>query len=277
MADPWNATTAYGPGSIVTYKGLTYYRSEFPNSATAGTPPSDEMGTDPLGDAIRTWTLWYTTLDLTNLRNRLIPRYFRLVNDWDATTKTQVYYQGMTKYARSAYDDSGLQDFSVGYTAEMDQSGAGFGTVSADKCGVALQQWQETDWTPFVTTPPDVGIYAQVYVKHDLIFQGGNWIEDPTATEPYTWYVFLLFNHPLYFRRNIELAYSWTDNNVSPSVTDIVTHDVIPTDANYCLGDFPNNGTQSYFQPSNAVWTFQLPTATDTLGSVWVKDVESND
>lgn len=277
MADPWDASTAYGPGSIVTYQGLTYLRSDYPNSMTSGTPPSDEMSTDPLGDPIRTWTLWYTTLDLLNLRNRVIPRYFRLIDDYDNVTKTRLYYQGMTNYARSAYDDFGLQSFDVGYTADMDQAGAGFGTVSADKCGVAMQQRQETYWGPFYSTPPDVGISCQTYLRHDLIFQGGNWIEDPTATEPYTWYVFLLFNHPLYFRRSIQLAYYYDDYGVVPTVRHLVTNSITPTDTNYCLGNFPNDGTQSYFQPSNAVWTFQLPTALCVLGSVWVKDVESND
>lgn len=276
MADPWNSTTSYGPGSLVTYNGNTYYRSQYPNTATSGTPPNEEMGTDGLGDPIRTWTLWYTTLDFIGARNKVIPRYFRLVNDWNATTKNLVTYQGMQKFAQSAYEEGPLIYYSNGYTAEMDQSGPGFGTVSADKCGVAMQQVQETGWS-VAETPPFEGIYITTYVRHDLIFQGGNWIEDPTATQPYTYYVFLIFNHPLYFRRNIQLAYTWDDYSVSPVVTRMVTKDYTPNDSNYGMGDFPNNGTQSYFQPSNAVWTFALPTATDVLGTVWVKDVESND
>ena len=261
----------------MTYNGLNYVRSEYPLSPTAGTPPNQEMGTDPAGVPIRTWTLYYLYTETGDTRNRLIPRYFRLITDWNNTTKSIVNYQGMTNYARSAYENTLVQDFSYGYTADMDQDAPGFGNVPADKCGVALQQWQEVVTAPSYLISPDAGISAQAIVYHDLVFQGGNWIQNPSATTPYTYYVFLLFNHPLYFRRNFQLAYSWDDYSESPPVRRIVTTNITPTDKNYCRGEFPDNGSQSYFQPSNAVWTFALPTSSDVLGSVWVKDVESND
>ena len=285
MADPWNSTTFYSWTSQVTYNGLTYVRSQYPIAATAGTPPSEEMGTDPIGDPIRTWTIFRNYADFYNASNTLTPRYFRLVNDWDAATKNFVNYQGMTKFAQSAYDnpnfdpsDSLYTYMDNGYTADMDQENLpNFVGVPADKCGVALQQYQEIPVTYRQFVNPEAGIMAYTQTRHDLIFQGGNWIEDPTATKPYKYYYFLFFNHPLYFRRTIKVAYTWINNSVSPSVMDIVTNDVTPTDANYCRSDFPNNGSQSYFQPSNAVWTFTLPAAGDVLGSIFIKDVESND
>jgi hypothetical protein len=285
MADPWNSATFYSWTSEVTYNGLTYVRSQYPMAATSGTPPSEEMSIDPQGDPIRTWTIFRNYINSYDAGGTLIPRYFRLVEDWDYVTKNTAHYQGMTKFAQSAYDNEYFNPVDPlyaylgnGYTADMDQDDDPYyASVPADKCGVALQQYQEIEDTWRQLIDPQVGIYAYVETRHDLILQAGNWIEDPTATQPFTWYVFLLFNHPLYFRRNIKLAYAWTDYSVSPPVTDIVTKDVIPTDANYCMGDFPNNGSQSYFQPSNAVWTFALSSASGVLGGVWVKDVESND
>jgi len=235
------------------------------------------MGNDPAGVPIRTWTLDFYTTGTGENRNRLIPRYFRLVEEWDNSTKTIVNYQGMTNYATSAYQISFVPDFFSGYTANMDQQDTGFGSVPANKCGVALQQWQEVSEASSYLNSPDAGISARTIIYHDLIFQDGNWIQNPSASQPYTYYVFLLFNHPLYFRREFQLAYWWSDYDYSPPQIKLVTKSVTPSDTNYCRGDFPDNGTQTYFQPSNAVWTFTLPSPADVLGGVWIKDIEAND
>lgn len=284
MADPWDSATYYNPTSEVTYNGLTYFRSQYPQGATAGTPPSEEMGTDDIGDPIRTWTIVRGYFGGYGSEYVLIPRYFRLVNEWDTATKTLLNYQGMTQFAQSAYDniyfdplDPTQAFLQNGYTADMDQENLPYYSgVPADKCGVALQQYQEVPNPYRERIDPEQGMQAYMELRHDLIFQGGDWIENPAATDPYLWYVFLLFNHPLYFRRTFELACQFTDYSVNPPVQNIVTNNVTPTDVNYCQRGFPNNGSQSYYQPSNAVWTFSLA-AGDVLGGPFIKNVESND
>lgn len=259
---------------MVEYNNLVYKRSRFPNTVDVGPPPNEAMGVDPLGEPIRTWTLNQYDFDFLNKRNRIIPRYFRLIQDYD-TVAGFTNYQGMTKFAQSAYNYYFFDiKYSDGYTVEIDQSGSGFGDVPANKCGVALQQRQELNWDTY-ETPPTFGVEAYIIVRQNLIKVGGQWVEDPNAQPPFTYYAFLLFNHPLYFRRVFQLAYYYGDN-ASPSVNHEVTKNFTPTDKNYCRRDFLNNGSESYFQPDNAAWTFTL-SAGDILGSVWVKSIESND
>lgn len=229
------------------------------------------MSTDPKGDPIRTWTIYnqYSAQYLT-----MVPRYFRLVNE----DIEPPYYQGISDFQQSAYDNQyndplpPAAHFTLGYSCGIDQSGDGFRDVPADKCGVAMQQVQETGDPD--TSPPTYGISTQLFIYHDLIYSGGHWIENPSATKPYTYYVFLIFNHPLFFRRTFELAYEYEDNSGNKHTGN---HTYTPTDNNYGTIPFPGTLYQGYFQPSNAVWTFSLPNATDVLGPIYVKSVESND
>ena len=285
MADPWNSATAYGNGSIVSYNGLDYFRSNFPPTQTSGTPPNEEMSVDPKGDPIRTWTLWSLYAELYDpTRNRIIPRYFRLVDERPQETDPPTplkEYQGMSDFQQSAYDNE-FNDpywfnvsFMSGYAVDMDQAGTLFLSTPADKCGVALQQYQEIG--NIFTTPPNVGVGTQLLFRENLILVDGKWIQDFARRRPFKYYVFLIFNHPLYFRRVFQLAYRYRTNL---DVEIDVTTNYTPTDNNYGRGQgtgFPNNGTETYFQPDNAVWQFQLPTAGDTLVHIWVKDIESND
>lgn len=287
MFDPWDSATEYGPGAIVSYNGLDYSRSNFPSTQTSGTPPNEEMSVDPKGDPIRTWTLWGLLAEIYNpKRNRLVPRYFRLVDEKPEETDPPTpikTYQGMTDFQQSAYDNEFNDpaqfdlDLTRGYALAMDQSGTEFLSVPADKCGVCLQQWQEIGDPKKVF--PDRGVGVQLFFRENLILVDGKWKEDPDRVEPYKYYVFLIFNHPLYFRRVFQLAYRYS-NNVGTETN--VTNYYTPTDNNYGRAGggtyiFPNNGTETYFQPDNAVWTFQLPTANDNLVFLWAKDIESND
>jgi len=282
MFDPWEPATPYSPGALVSYNGLEYFRSNFPLTQTMGTPPNQEMSTDPQGTPIRTWSLWGVQPEAYNpKRNRLVPRYFRLVEENPQTTPNT--YQGMTDFQQSAYDNEFNNpsqfdlDLTRGYALEMDQDGAGFLPVPQDKCGVCLQQWQEIGDPKVIF--PERGVGAALFYRINLILVNGKWVPDSNAQKPYIYYVFLIFNHPLYFRRSFELSYRYSNRL---GIEFEVTHTYTPTDDNYGRAGgntyiFPNNGTETYFQPSNAAWTFQLATEYDNLVSIWIKEIESND
>jgi hypothetical protein len=265
----WDPATAYEPGASVSYNGFTYIRSFYPSSPTMGTPPNEEMGTDDNGDAIRTWYFDVPLLKTPPMR----ACYFRLIDESQGGTLSP-YYQGMTQFQQSAYDnrygDFSTADYFNGYTTNIDQSGVGYRSVPADKAGVGMQQIQEASGWPNINivrnTPPLGGIQVQLDYYRNLVFVDGHWIEDPAVHDTYTFYIFVMFNHPLYFRRQITIGLDTGYGVISQSFT--------PTDSNFCTYPLINDyGPQTYFQPDNAAFTLSLP----SISTLWVEDVTSND
>ena len=102
---------------------------------------------------------------------------------------------------------------------------------------------------------------------------GGDSIPHPTA--PRTYYIFVLFNHPLYFRRTITV---WTQIMKTVTVFDpfeqTITYEntytpYVPDDRNYCslfLMDYA-----SYLVPANAAFEIVVPpdVVTETGGTTY--------
>jgi len=244
MADPWNNATAYSPGALVSYNGRDYLRSQYPLTPTTGTPPNEEMGTDDKGDAVRTWMIYtpgYETYSPT-----FNTAYFRLVAPtYSSTSATPDFqYSGEQFLEGNAYSPIVNGDYTYGTTVEVDQAKANPSPTPAspvcpsDKCGVGMQQFAET---------------GQILCGAD---------STPDTVEPRKYHIFVLFNHPLYFRRTITVLtrIQKTVTVYDPPSTVVTYVDTytpyVPDDRNYCSfatlsGD--------YFVPANAAFEIIVP------------------
>ncbi len=338
----WNPSTAYGFGATVTYLGLTYIRSQYPITATAGTNPKQEMGIDPKGDPIRTWELRLPSSNVVTVPFH--SGYFSLkaADRSDGTyikePPLEVYpgkfapqnpYAGESDIQQSAY---GYTNFPspvtevLGQSVEMDQERAATPAgispptpaipaapaMPANKCGLALQQYQETPVPEPIPTDPYLdatNAYAnsglRVYENLTYDPETETWYQDPSA-RPRTYYVFLEFNHPLYFRRQHTITfristYTYTGGYAIPDtdppvvvpptfegVYSSTTKSVTPTDENFWT--FTNQFGEVDLNPANAVTTYILPddeTSEGPYGStdgvnyeiveIFISDIESND
>lgn len=272
MADPWNNATAYSPGALVSYNGRDYLRSQYPPTPTTGTPPNEEMGTDDKGVAIRTWTIYTPGYDAYG--PTFNTTYFRIIQPTYSSDSEQpdFQYAGMTAYAENAYGTIGdPMAFVYGTTVEMDQAKANPAPTPdspvcpADKCGVAMQQFAET---------------GQIFIGAD---------STPDATNPRKYYIYVVFNHPLYFRRTITVltriqkTVTVYDSPDAPVVTYLDTYTLyVPDDRNYC-SIFNLSG--DYFVPANAAFEIIVPedefsstgSTTYVFTSRGVVDATSND
>lgn len=256
----WSPTVAYATGAVVSYNGSDYWRSNFPPGPTAGTPPNEEMGTDTHGDAIRTWTIYMPGMFL--YRPTYHTCYFRLIdppyNSTDLYSEFQ--YPGLTTYQENAYGpmyDVNAVSERIGYSAEYDQPGPGTPPYAAspacpaDKCGVAFQQFQAYIYHPiFPDGPYDVGSGAGLGIQYGK----------PTGADPDSrvYYFWSTFNHPLYFRRTINLLYRFKKITIAVPEA-IITYEsgtvsFTPTDKNYAQWDGPYEYTVA-----NSVGSFTLP------------------
>ena len=320
----WNPTTSYAPGANVSYLGLNYVRSIYPISATSGTNPREEMGTDPKGDAIRTWLLTMPSPSASSQPYHIGYFSIKQPERSDGTyTKTppltsypgKLYpehpYAGASNNQENAYGPIGdPPDVYLGTSVEMDQARSATVTpplpsapvMPANKCGVAMQNIQEVTGTRN-TESAWAGVGLAVY--QNLVFDS---IEDRwKQTFPATgrkFYVFLFFNHPLYFRRQIILSiristYNYTGGYTIPSIPPVdvpgtdegvystTTETVTGTDNNY----WSNVGSLADFiKPANSVFEYALPDNVTTPGpygsidgtiyelvELFVSDVQSND
>lgn len=229
MAD-WNPATSYGPGSVVNYQGLLYGRSSFPVTPTTGTSPKEEMGTDPKGDAIRTWELrqpgprvdtfpfhiGYFSL-LAPARSDGIYANVPPLASYPGKLYPENPYAGATQVQQSAYGYTNFPSYiseMLGESIEMDQARSAVppSTPSAPvmptpKCGVGMQFFQETSTPEPIPTEPYLSSSNGSMGTAVISYQGLTynsvtdvWYQDFGAT-PRIFYAFLFHNHPLYFRR----------------------------------------------------------------------------
>jgi len=282
----WNPSLTYSPGAIVTYGGLTYVRSYFPAGATGGTNPKEELSTDTFGQEIRTWILDVKSPSIVPYPFNI--GYYRLkqissipdgtyikqppLTDYPGKA-TPIGYAGASDEQTSAY---GAIATNLGWTVDMDQAAdaappqPAFPQIEASSCGVAMQQYQGVSSDPVTIkfAGAETGISIFVNLTYNSTTQ--TWYEDSGA-RPRVSYAFLIFNHPLFFRRTHTLyfrisTYTYADTYEIPGDPPIVvpgtfegiystsTQAVIPTDNNYNIsrgGD--------YVQPANAVATYTLP------------------
>jgi hypothetical protein len=234
MATPWSNSTSYSPGAVVSYKGLEYIRSQYPDTATSGTAPNVETSVDPNGDTIRTWRL-NTPL---NNPSPLLTLYFRtqyppVEDDGDFAYS----FPGGQSFQVNAYDYDPFappDQYSIGSSSEWDQATGSTPVCAANSCGVAMQQ------------SPESIIYVQA--------------NGLGATR--TKYIYLTFNHPLYFRRTItvmtiiQVTTTPKDPPGSPTTTYQITNTpVIPDDRSYCSDSLES----SYYVPANSVFSVTVP------------------
>lgn len=258
MADAWDPSVSYSPGAIVTYNGQTYVRSQYPATATGGTPPNQEMSVDSKGVDIRTWTLFVS--GYSGYQPKFHTTYFRITEPSrsEETGQPDFQYSGNQFDATSAYGAIGdLLAFEYGKTVEVDQAKSNPSPTPdspvcpAELCGVAMQQFQEGGF---------VGC-------------GVDSIPHPTA--PRTYYIFVLFNHPLYFRRTITV---WTQIMKTVTVFEpfeqTITYEntytpYVPDDRNYCTLFSMDYG--SYLVPANAAFEIVVPpdVTTSTGGTTY--------
>lgn len=238
MAQPWNSSTPYAGGAVVSYNGLEYVRSNFPVGATSGTPPNEEMGVDTYGNAVRTWTLILTPTRV----QKYVMYYFRLTYPEDGAFD----YSGMQFLASNAYDEPPDQ-YTNGTTKEYDQAKTNPApqpnspVCPSDKCGVAMQAGNS------VGEP-----YIELYYQEGA---GGR-----------TYYHYVIFNHPLYFRRSIsfksKIRVTTTDKN--PPADPVITYTYInttygPDDRNFAFQVDPD-----YYVPANSAFTVIVPPDVNT-------------
>lgn len=266
MAAPWNSSTSYSFGTQVSYNGLIYVRSQYPYAATSGTAPNLEMSVDDKGVDIRTWIL--VTPASYGAGNDLDTFYFRLdfpnVDDPDFAG-----YAGLQFLASDAYDSDSPDEFAPGVTREYDQFTNNPSPIPdnpvcpASKCGVARQ---------FPGLDVDVNIQTSA-----------------ASASSRTYYTWLTFSHPLYFRRAFTIKYKTRLTTTpldppGPPVNDdtTVTETYIPDDRNF--GEFGQ--PLSYLIPANSIFTITIPEDEYTpeytkryylLSSPSVSEIEAND
>lgn len=342
----WDPATSYSQGTTVTYKGLTYLRSPFPPTPTSGVNPKEEMSVDPKGDPIRTWELRLEPLSLMNYAYYPYHiGYFSLqapersdgiytkeppLANYPGKLNPENPYAGPSNQQIGAYGyvtQLNTQQELLGYSVEMDQARAAVppGTdpptpglpyapaMPADKCGVAMQQFKETfspdpppqePWLTANESYASTGVSVYLNLTYDSTTK--TWYQDSSA-RPRIFYVFLMYNHPLYFRRQHTITFristfTYTGGYtipMPPPGPDIIvpgtsegiysssTQGVTGTDTNYCSY---NTLTGDYFQPANAITTYTLPNDVTTPGpygstdgtnyelvEVFVSNVDSND
>lgn len=296
------------------------------------------MGTDPKGDPIRTWELRAPSPSVSSYPFHI--GYFSLLapvrsdgiytkqpplTSYPGKLAPQNPYAGTSDNGSSAYGD--IVDFYpeiIGATIEVDQERPESPAVPpstpaqpyapampSNKCGVAMQQFQET----LAPSPLPVGPYLDasnayagttIGIYRNLTFDSvtDTWYQDFAAT-PRVFYIFLFFNHPLYFRRQHTITfristYSYTGGYTIPGdppvgvdgthegIYSSITQSVTGTDENFWslqAGNF-----SGFIKPSNAITTYTLPddeTTPGPYGSVdgtnyelvecYVSDVEMND
>lgn len=326
----WDISTQYSPGNIVTYNGLTYLRSIYPSSPTSGENPYDQMSVDPLDEPIRSWELIAPSLNKVPVPFNI--GYFSLlaaersdgVYTNDPPCDPPVYpgkllpqhpYAGHLGPIYDAYsyfsESLGSLGSSVLWDQERDAVEADPGpppvsevvsapAMPATSCGVCLQQFQETS-EPLNISYAYAGTAATYKVNLTYNAETESWYEDFYA-RPRIYYIFLLFNHPLFFRRQHTITirtstYEYAEGYYIPGDPPIFvpgTHtgtysseDItrLPTDVNYVTG----NLSSDYYIPVNAIATYQLENDSEEDGpygsktgtnydvvEIFVKSVEPN-
>lgn len=332
--DEWKASTEYSPGTFVTYLGNVYRRSQYPPEPTSGTNPHEQVADDGKGVQIRSWELIAPSINTVGIPFNI--GYFSILAsarsdgvytaappydppDYPGSLAPKNPYIGVTGVIGNAYglvSHAGIPKEGLGNTVEWDQAREEAPATEGppptplipwapvmpeDKCGVALQQYEET--LPYYDDLYGyAGTTAQYYVNLEYSSTYQKWIENPSA-RPRVYYAFLLFNHPLFFRRTHVVTfrtstYVYTEEYTIPGEVPIVvpaTHqgeyfsedfNITPTDKNYATSSIDSS---LYIQPNNAVWTYTLPDDIETDGpygskqgtiysmvEVFVKNVESN-
>lgn len=258
MADAWNPATAYSPGAIVTYNGQTYYRSQFPPTPTTGTPPNVELSVDTEGDSIRTWTLYVPGYN--GYQPKFQTTYFRIIEPplSSETGLPDFGYSGSQFAKDNAYGTIGdVLGYTFGTTQEMDQFKANPSPTPdspvcpAEYCGLAMQQWGEAG------------------------FVGCGVDSTQDSVNPRKYYIYVLFNHPLYFRRTITVVTQIIKSVTvydPPSTT--ITYEntytpYAPDDRNYV--SFTTVSYGSYLVPANAAFDIVVPpdVVTETGGTTY--------
>lgn len=286
MATPWNSGTAYSPGAVVSYNGLEYVRSIYPITATSGTPPNEEMGVDQKGDAIRTWTLLAGEY-IGVWQPKFMTMYFRVIGPtWNTTDNTpEFFYSGPQSYAVNGYQVVREPGYPYGESVEWDQFKDNPGTTPdspvcpADKCGVAMQQFQETTSDP----PPDFP--GPDYFLPVIMAQADHIVKEDNDR---IYYVYVRFNHPLYFRRSLTVLtrVKKTKSLPLPAETSYINTytTYVPTDKNYVTSTY-GVFDPDYFTPANAAFDITIPTDVDepddkvtyTFEESEIVDATSND
>lgn len=327
----WDPATSYSPGANVTYLGLPYVRSQFPPTATSGTNPKEEMSVDPKGDAIRTWELRVPSPSVSSYPFHI--GYFSLLApersdgiytkipplaNYPGKFYPEHPYASASNHQLSAYVfDPQPYENAIGSSLEMDQARAATPAIPpsipaypsapampAAKCGVAMQQYQEVIFFPEPTGSASAN--SRVTTFQNLTYNSitDTWYQDFGAT-PRIFYVFLFFNHPLYFRRQHTITFristlnytgGYTIPDTDPPVVvpgteegiySSTTQTVTGTDNNFCTDAF---SFADFIKPANAITTYTLPDNETTPGpygstdgtnyelvECFISDIESND
>lgn len=241
----------------VLYNGLEYERSNYPETPTSGTPPNEEMSTDPLGDPIRTWILIQPGPIFFNNADSFFCSYFRLIAPTYGTEQLEpdFEYYGYSDLAASAYAYGGTE-YDRGTTIEYDQEIDDSQACPADKCGVYMQQTQPA------------GVFCAVTYTANL-----------NPSTPRLYLAWIEFNHPLYFRRTITAMVRIAQTITPPGLPSVTTYintpyTVTPTDNNYTQDGITKTAT-------NYSFTFEVPEGSPGISygiaEVLIKDVDSND
>lgn len=240
MATPWNNSTAYSIGAVVLYNGYEYVRSGYPTTATSGTPPNEEMSVDTYGVDIRTWRL---KTSLSPGFRQVSGYYFRL--DFPSPDN----YAGLQFLQGNAYDyqNNPPSESDAGVTREYDQ------------------------FTDNPSPSPDSPVCPSLKCGVAMQFDGIGAVNFTISTRPSafgsrTYYVYLLFNHALYFRRTFTIEYetiaTTTEKNPpEPPVSVITKHTqtYVPDDRN-----FADNVNNDYYVSGNSIFTIIIPPDEDS-------------
>jgi hypothetical protein len=290
------------------------------------------MSVDPNGDAIRTWELRVPSPSVSvsypfhiGYFSLLAPErsdgiYTKLppLTSYPGKYYPEHPYAGGSNHQLSAYVfDPQPEENAIGSSLEMDQFRAATPAIPpsipalpsapampAAKCGVAMQQYQEVIFFPEPTgsASANSGVYTFQNLTYDSI--NDKWYQDFAAT-PRIFYVFLFFNHPLYFRRQHTITFristlnytgGYTIPDTDPAVVvpateegiySSTTQTVTGTDNNFCTNAF---SFADFIKPANAITTYTLPDNETTPGpygstdgtnyelvECFISDIESND
>jgi hypothetical protein len=289
------------------------------------------MSVDPKGDAIRTWELRVPSPSVSSYPFHI--GYFSLLapersdgiytkipplTSYPGKYYPEHPYASASNHQLSAYVfDPQPYENAIGSSLEMDQAREATPAIPpsipalpsapampAAKCGVAMQQYQEVIFFPEPTGSASAN--SRVTTFQNLTYNSitDTWYQDFGAT-PRIFYVFLFFNHPLYFRRQHTITFristltytgGYTIPDTDPAVVvpateegiySSTTQTVTGTDNNFCSDAF---SFADFIKPANAITTYTLPDNETTPGpygstdgtnyelvECFISDIESND
>jgi len=176
-------------------------------------------------------------------RPKFMTMYFRLIGaTWNTTDATpEFFYSGPQSYAVNGYQVVREPGYPYGESVEWDQFKDNASPTPdspvcpANKCGVAMQQFQEISGE-IPPSPPD-----PVYFLPVIIAEADHVVKED---DDRIYYVYVRVNHPLYFRRSLTVLTRVKKTKSLPlpaETTYINTYTTyVPTDKNYVTNTYKN-------------------------------------